>query len=546
MPTVVPIEPDAARGFRVWNISQIYTGPAGPGRYVPNVDDMVLDWDTGFYRVVSVNGLTLLSTLDFVPLSTMNGGVLEEDVLLGSGPGGHSDSYRVYVDNGETPPRLAISSRLYIPGVNASYIKVFRGTDIGPTGTVVSGMWNGSVFTTENIPLVSTPKVAEQAWATESLADNELVTAVVYTAAGVKTGVYKLVVAETNFIHSNDPVKRFVMSVSLVSPYLSVTDTSMLEVPVNAILQSANLQCRVLYSDASVETLPIDGSRVRIMGLDMYSASIAGQPSPTRPLILVYTLQPNEYGYGVNGPSGSRQIQVPYRVRTTGADGAYTVKLFIVPRYQVVPTSTWVLDYYLYDMNRQTVIDVTSFIETSPSTGVFNGGLLNVRQTITASLNLADVSGAYLPYRFIQTFSVQLKASGANTLAGNYWQMEYSNGHVYGTGLIATRADDPSNPLDHMVTVSLNLLDTQDWLDRVYYPTEPLLVPGVEVTPPTPTHFRIRVNGFMREVALHDFYIPIDGIAGVLTQGTPVRLEFFLRDGSTDYELGIGSLTLKV
>ena len=109
MPTVVPIEPDAARGFRTWNITQIYTGPAGPGRYVPNVDDMVIDWNSGFYRVVSVNSLTLLSTLDFVPLENMNGGVLEEDVLLGSGPGGHSDSYRVYVDNSTTPPRLAVS-----------------------------------------------------------------------------------------------------------------------------------------------------------------------------------------------------------------------------------------------------------------------------------------------------------------------------------------------------------------------------------------------------------------------------------------------------
>ena len=197
-------------------------------------------------------------------------------------------------------------------------------------------------------------------------------------------------------------------------------------------------------------------------------------------------------------------------------------------------------------MNRQTVLDVTSAIETSPSTGVFNGLLLNVRQTLTVSLDLANVSGSYLPYRFVQTFAIQLKASGGNMLANNYWQIEYSNGHVYGAGLIATRQPDQVNPLDSMVDVSLGLLDTEDWLNRLYRPTEPLLVAGSEVTPPTPTHFRIRIGSFVREVLLTDFYIPVNAIPGTLLQGTAVRLEFFLRDGPVDYELGLGSLTLRL
>ena len=43
--------------------SEIYTGPTGTGRYVPNIEDAVWDWTAGVFRVVDVNITTGLSTL---------------------------------------------------------------------------------------------------------------------------------------------------------------------------------------------------------------------------------------------------------------------------------------------------------------------------------------------------------------------------------------------------------------------------------------------------------------------------------------------------
>ena len=57
---VVPIHnPDGK--FHLWHMREIFRGP-NTGRYVPNIDDAVWDWDTGLYRVTAVDLTTGLST----------------------------------------------------------------------------------------------------------------------------------------------------------------------------------------------------------------------------------------------------------------------------------------------------------------------------------------------------------------------------------------------------------------------------------------------------------------------------------------------------
>ena len=50
---IVPVH-DPDRGFRVWNRDEVY-GQSEKGRYVPNLDDAVWDWDTGLWRVIEVD-----------------------------------------------------------------------------------------------------------------------------------------------------------------------------------------------------------------------------------------------------------------------------------------------------------------------------------------------------------------------------------------------------------------------------------------------------------------------------------------------------------
>lgn len=544
---------DLGRGFRWWNKNEIYEGPLGPpeNRFVPNVDDAVWDWNLGLYRVIDVDSITHLSTLDPYSFTDLNGGVLAEDILLSTGPNRISESFRIYINTSVTPHTLAFDHYLYFNGSSGHHVKVFKGVDIGPTGHVISGIFNVSnVLISEDIPVENiiipgTTNLAAKAPivanSIEALQDGEVVTCVLYSVTGVVLSVSRLVVNVTDFVHTNDLGKKYVIGIELLSPYLSVTDSELLEYPVNMLVQSASLQGKVTYSDASTETLPIDGTRFQLLGVDRYVSTQAGNNAD---LVLVYNLLPTEYGYGVSAPLPERSLSRPYRVTSIVADGAYTVKLFVVPKWDTL-TSKWVLTYYLYDLDRDTKLDATPYVTTVSNSPVFNGSLLNAWQRLTVVVNLADVNPAYLAYRYIQTFDIQLKAGGTNTVAEDYYLLDYVPGVTIGSGLKATTSPGLIDPLLKRLDISQNLTNTNDWLERVYYPLRTLIIPNVETQQLVPTHVIVKVgNSWMREITIAEAVVKLDSVTASLIPGTLVRLEF-IRRTTVDLELGVLGINVR-
>lgn len=543
---------DTQRGWRQWYIGEIYTG-TGPGEMVPNVDDAVLEWTSTGREVYRVTAVNPDNTVVLVPTNDDPGagGVTQEDVLLGSGPGTQGETFRVYINKTVTPYVMAFDSFLYINGSDPAYIKVFRGTDISAlTGHVISAMFSGPTFLSENIPLemvenpvgaVVAKKTPMQAWCTEPLMDDEVVTAVVYNASGDVKSWSKLIVRVTDFVRSISAEAKYVVNIELLSPYISVADDHILEVPANMILQSTSLQGKVYFSDGSTETLPIDGTRFKLLGIDNFAATILGQ---TVPLVLVYTLQNDEYAYFASAPLPDRFVSEEYSLTVAEAVGAYSVKLFVVPEWVTSPTPQWTLKYYLYNLERNVLFDATAYV-TYGTMGGFNGTLLNVPQRVVVGVNLQEVSPSYDIYRHIQTFTVTLKASGANAFATNYATLEYTPEHVHGSSLIAPGAIDNTDPTKWKLDLSLNLVDTTEWLTRTFWPTEPLQSLE-EAAAPVPTHVRVRVgNVWVREMLIAQALLPVYGISTEPVQGSAVRLEFFKRIGSTEYELGCSYMTVK-
>ena len=549
--TVIPIINQNSR-FQFWKLSEIFVGPSGPpeSKYVPNVDDAVWDWNTGLYRVTAVNSLTNESTLVPHSFTNLNAGVIDEDTLLSSGPSRVSESFRVYVDPTAFPYRLAVDARLHCFSSEASYIKIFQGADIGPTGHVISAMFdNMNVFQSENIPLTTVGihditnlsiKAPALGFSTDLLADNDLVTCVIYSSTNAVLYAARMIVMTTNFVHSTDLTKKFIVGIELLSPYLSVTDNHLLEYPVNMLVQSGSLQGRVTYNDATFEDLPIDGNRFVLTGLNRYVATEAGNHAD---LTLIYNLQPNEYAYGVSSPVPNRFIQEEYRITTIPADGAYTVKLFITP-YWNATLGKWSLDYYLYDLDRDTKILATPFIESIINTPAFDGSLLNTWQFLTVAVNLNAVDNAYLSYRYVQTFAIQLKAGGTNTISDDFYLLEYTQGITFGAGLRAHVTPDTINTGQKRINISQNLSTVEDWLDRVYRPIKPLRIVGEESVPPLPTHVIVRVGAtWVRELLIGNVVNLIENVTIPLVNGGTVYLEFIKRD-SSDLELGIVSLNI--
>jgi len=104
---------DPDRGFRVWNRSEIIQRAGQTNVWIPNKDDMVVDWDQGFFRVIDVEYGTHLPVLKkwTPPQGTDPDG--EENVLIGVGPGYISESYRCFLDKSVTPYTLSQDTRLH-------------------------------------------------------------------------------------------------------------------------------------------------------------------------------------------------------------------------------------------------------------------------------------------------------------------------------------------------------------------------------------------------------------------------------------------------
>lgn len=539
--------PDA--GFRFIHMSELYTGPTGTGRIVPNVDWGVIDWDEGWYRVVSVNPVTYESVLEPKNFDKTNGGVIAENSLLSTGPNSMSESFRIYINTNVTPISLAFDGRLYMHTNEVTHVKVFRGTDTSSNGHVISAVFNPSnVLISEDIPMVDRilpnglnlgTRSPAQASSIEPLPDGSIVTAVFYNAANIPVTRYKLFVEVSDFVHSVDLGKKYVIDIELLSNFISPTNSDVLEYPVNLPLQSGGLLGRVYYNDATHDDLPIDNTRFRLFGINEYTASTQGQRSP---LVLNYTLQPDEYGYGVQGVDNRRFLNKEYYITTIERHAAYDVKLFVLPKWNT-SLGKWDLNFYLYNLERNQFWDATAFVTVD---GNYNGTSINTVQRLTLSVNLKDVDNIYEYYLYQQIVNVTLKASGSNTTADTYWLLQYVLGVFLGYGLRAVFSPG-TNPGIYKLDISQNITDPNDWLDTIYWPTKPIYHLGTESEAPTPTHVRVKIgNLFSREITIQQAVTEfIDNISIPLTTGMTASIEFFQRTITDDYELGVVNLNLK-
>lgn len=548
------INPD--RGWTLWKLSQIYLGTQnGPvekdsNRFVPNVGDWVVDKVQGYKEVVAVNELIPVMQSFQPPGST---GEDNEDSIVASPLGAASVPYRIHVDDSILPIRFNIDSRFTIHGSAASHYKVFKGTDIGPTGHVISATVNSAgVPTGENIAveLVAIKNVTNIAikapkpgYLSEQVAHGELCTIVVYSQAGDILDWAKLVVWKTPYVRSTDASRRFIRSIALETPFLSPDDNTLIEVPINLLLKSTMLMGVINYSDGLVSRIAINGSKFSLPGLESFTATSLGQTSHVD---LVYTLASDEYAYDTTAPLPSRSMVKEYRIRTVEADGAYSAKVYLIPVWNSA-TSAWKLTFWLYNMNRDAMYNITDLVEIS--TGYeFNGKAYNQAQEIRFAINLQNLGSSFKYYRHIQSAVINLTKPGAQSDASSFWTIKYSNTNSYGLNLIARKTADATNVGRSVISVANGEALVENWLDRTYRSVEPIYFVHAESIPVNPTHVRVHIprNNFIREIAIADILKPIDNISASLVQGDNVQLEFIAKTSDQVLELAMSSMTLSV
>lgn len=541
---IVPVYNPEGR-WCYWSISEIWTGEQGANRYVPKVNDYVIDPATYTTWIVDhLDPITLIPTLRIIRPANMSFSFSETDVLFGVGPGTQSDTYRVYIDQSVTPHVLAVDNRLRIAGSMASYVKIFKGSDLSETGNVVSKVYdsNGN-YISQAVPLelvaidnhvnysIKTVKVCHT---TEELTDGEIVTAVVYSDTGHVVSKRQLLVENTSFIRSLNVSQKYVSHISLECPFLSQSLENTIEFPLNVPLNALNMMGVVHYSDGSTLRLPVNGSKFTMHGVDQYVSSIVGQRVD---LVLSYALSDNEVAYANTNVSG-RYVTEAYFLLTTNPNNSYSVKLFGYP-YFIDENNGYQMRWWLFNLDRNISFEVTPFVRFSENTGPYDPKGYGYLQRKSVSLNLRDVSAAFKP--FIHTQLVDIVLNGPPTSDNNPWSVFHesiSTRSPFGTGLYAKRIGN------NLVNISSGFTDFLQWKDHFYKQTYPLVNNRTELVPPNPSHFVINYEGIDTEYEIDDWNLDLNVSSAVLIYKT-VSIKFIKRTSTGDIQLSIAATVIK-
>lgn len=541
--------PNPTRRYTQWHIREVYgLGGAVTNVHIPNVDDTVLDlMNNRLYRVVSLSSENI-PTLELVNLAGISG-VGRTDTILGTGPGLCSEGYRIYVNNKVTPHPCFIDNRVIIPGSGNSYIKIFKGFDVTDSSHVVSGVFNSAKrMVSENIPLenvviphypANTYKVATPAHLTETLEDGEVVTVVVYTSAGSMSLRFTLLVVNTEFVRNIDASKKHITDISLVTPYISDSDDLVVEIPLSMTTNSASFIGKVTYSDGSSTTYPVDNDKFSLHGFDTYVASRVGD---ILPVVLRYALSNTENANLVNTVNGKHFINKQYSIKTVESDSRYSIKLFALPVWDT-PTLRWKLQYWLYSLSRDTVIDVTRHVEPSVNSTPFIGNLFGTAQRLVVSFNMDKLGPSYSYYRHVETIEVTLNHPVTSSPVSAYYEVKYDSDSIVGSHVLA-RVSGPAN--NYTLDLSNGFGEASALVQRWYSASSPLVYPFNEDRAPYPTNVRIIIGSWSREIDVADLTKPITGVTAAIGNGTPVLVEFVRISNLNRLELGKVALVARM
>lgn len=532
--------------WKIWNIDDIYRGNQSTRElFHASIGDIVIDITGGIerrYYVKSIDEATRVPELVLLRQLKDNNETANVSTFA-VGPGWASESWRCFFDDTVEPHSLRVDGKFYCHGSLATHCKIFLGTDTDKyKGHVISQYRdNNTNQVSENIPLelvgfrdniaIKTPMIAHT---THKLQDGDVVTIVTYSADGVVFQQDRLIVVRTADIRRSEVGKRFVESIEMVTPFLSESDDREILFPINMDKEAVFLMCRVNYSDGQYKELAVDGGRVQIHGWDTYIPSVRGKALP---LILQYQLTDNEEATeALRGTN--RFLTKTYTARTKEVDGAYSVRLSILPHWN---GAEWELHYRLHNLDRSISYDVSDIIEAASNSAPFNPRKFGTTQRVVVALQLDKVNSNFFRFRHIQAFEVSLM--GPPTMENSPFYISYHTGQdpYYGQDVKVVITNSNGR---YYLDFSSRAQSQQDWLDRLFYRTEPMYNRFMETEAPKPTHFIFRAAGVEETFEVTNWRGQ-NQIATAIDSGTTGSIEWILKDNNEVKYLGSSPIVVK-
>lgn len=529
--------------WHMWSLSEIWLGKEASGKCVPKVHDYVINPETDQkWQVLSLDDVSLVPVLK--PVKTAQTGVFDDtDVLIGIGQGSDSENYRAYLNDSVFPHTLVIDQFLTIKGSQASYAKIFLGSDTtSATGKVISKVYdNSGNFISDKVALELAAldshtnyaiKSVKRCQVTQKLPDSERLTVVFYADDGHVVSSRQVFVCNTDTISDANQGVRYISGISLESIWLA--STGVLEYPLNMTMDALDLVGVVQYSDGSTLKLPVNGGKFAMLGLEGRLASIEGQ---VQDLVLRYLLSSDEVAYSATGVNG-KYITEPYKIKTVNANNSVSVKLFAYPVWQGAALG-YSLRWFLLNMARNVFFEVTPYVWFSEATGAFEPMKYGYVQRKTVSINLRDVSGSFIPFNHTQVVEIVLNSAPTGDAVTN-WEVSTEGGDVtprYGQGVYGKLVNG-------RVSFAAGFTTQEDWLEAYYRRTRPLVNPSVEVKPLVPTHFVVQHGTTTTEWAIKDWDQALS-IGPVVQANSTAILRFIRRTAGGDLQLAYAAAVIK-
>lgn len=539
--------------YKRWALREIFV-PNGPGegRFVPNVGDLVDDiYDDGVIptqRVTAVDIVTGKSTM--VPWGNVPTGLVDDkDLLTGIGPLDPS-TFVLCVDKSVQPYTCMVEGRLVYPNPEITYVKVVRGAVLIDNPNIVSlyydnqGNLLGNDIPTRPVLLndnsaptgVAVAKYIPTFHTLEELEDNEVVTVLAYSASGHVVSKRQLRVENTGFLAQRNANSKTVTHISLKTPFLSETDSNLIELPVNVPLQGLYMRGVVHYSDGSSREYPIDNDKFTVMGMRDY---VATAENIQVPLVLRYRLGASEISYGASVGEG-RFETARYRILTKGAIGAYNVKLYAYPEW-IDAVQGYGLRFFLYNSDRNLKYDVTQLVEFATNSEPYRPTQYGILQNLSVAVNLGQVSPSYVNYRFNTTIQLVLWRQGTEKQTN--WTIYYSPGQNPPFGEDNHAGLKYINSNYYLLNLASDCANVNEWIDRLYTRTLPIFNSLKETAAPKPTHFRVTVGNNTTEYPVAEWNKTHQVLAG-LTYWKTVYIQWIMKTPDSELELGITGLPL--
>lgn len=545
---------DPTRTWRMWHINEIFTGKTGVTTehlYVPNVDDLVFNGISTFYKVTAVDQVTAIPTLEAInPSAGFEIEVTDPDNLMHGlrsyEPHGVN---RIFIDTSTKPSTISVDSRYRVYGSEATQIKLFMGYNTGPNGVVISQKLNSSgVVVSETVdlePLYGTDNTIKRPLrfhSTRNLADGERVTMVVYNASGRVCGEHPFIVRNANMICGPTASSIYIEDIELVSDLISKTDPLLIENPLHVPLATSMMFCRVHYSNGKKADHSIDGNKVKIHGLGAFNTSILG---PINNVVLSYYPSPTEPAINLQGvlkPS----ISKVYKLANKSVSGDIALKLYVSP---VWTGSGYKLYVRLTNKEYNVNIDVTENVRITNVNGLpFRPNEFGVQQHISLTLAIDSINPDMHPgFIHAQQLKISLNPPGPTNV--NSWVIDYGgDGYTY---FGADKYCQASVVSKRKYRIDANQTNLTDWLSWMYWAIDPSFDNTLSDRAPTPTHFRLEHGGANGSRVIGTY--PIEawdtefelGENRDWEQEYPMNITWLVMEGSTEKVLGLSAMAIK-